>query len=185
MLLIVGLGNPGKEYEKTNHNVGFRVVDEVAKSLGEKFKTKECDSLCCSFFAGGERVVLAKPQTYMNNSGIAVKQLVRKYDCNSKDELVVIADDFDCQSGTIRIRTKSGNTTHNGIRSIKQELSTNEFVRIKVSIGSKPEFMSTADFVLSQTKSEATKQSEALAVCAIKELIEGKSVEDISQKYSK
>ena len=80
MLLVVGLGNPGAEYEKTNHNAGFRVLDEIAQKQGHSFQKKvDCDSLVCKFKCGGNDIILAKPQTYMNNSGLAVKGLVKKY----------------------------------------------------------------------------------------------------------
>lgn len=185
MFLVVGLGNPGKEYENTNHNVGFRVVTQVAENYGEKFGKKvDCDSNTCKFKVNGEDVVLAKPITYMNNSGYAVKGLVKKYKVNPKEELVVVSDDFDVKEGTIRIRKVSGASTHNGIRSIKQELGTNEFIRVKVSIGAKPEFMDTATFVLDKVKNEHTKISEQKAVDAICDLLNGETFEKISGKYS-
>lgn len=185
MLLVVGLGNPGKEYEKTNHNAGFRVVDEVASKLNVKFEKKPvCDSLVAISGVGENKVILAKPQTYMNNSGLSVVQLVKKYNINCATELLVVADDFDVQEGTIRIRTKSGNSTHNGIRSIKEHLKTNEFMRVKVSIAPKPDYMGVADFVLSKVKNKNVEQSENKAVEAICELISGKAVELVMTKFS-
>ena len=156
MKIIVGLGNPGKEYENTNHNAGYMVLDKLAGEFSAKFSKKGCDSELAEIYEGGEKVILAKPLTYMNNSGIAVKGLVKKYKINPSEELVIIADDFDIQEGEIKIKKQSGNTTHNGIKSIKYELQTNEFIRVKISIGSKPQFMDTADFVLSKIKNEKT-----------------------------
>lgn len=185
MLLIVGLGNPDKEYEKTNHNIGFRVLDGVVKELGTSFDKKEVAKSKIAVYGVGEnKVIFAKPQTYMNNSGLAVKELVKKYNIDTKTQLVVVADDFDVAEGTIRIRTKSGNTTHNGIRSIKNEIGTNEFIRVKVSIAPKPEFVPVADFVLSKSVHKSVKQSEEKAIDAVKELALGGSIEIVMGKFS-
>lgn len=186
MLIIVGLGNPGKEYEKTNHNIGFRVLDRVAKNLGITFEKKQvAESFVAVYGLGENRVVLAKPQTFMNNSGVAVKQLIKKYGIDPAKQLVVVADDFDTTEGTIRIREKSGNTTHNGIRSIKSEIQTNEFIRVKVSIAPRPEYLSIADFVLSKTTNPNTIKSEDLAVDAITEIAKGENLGIVMGKYSK
>ena len=185
MLLIVGLGNPGAEYAETNHNAGFRVVEKLANNLGVNFGKKiDCDSLTAKFKKDGKDFVLAKPQTYMNNSGFAVKGLVKKYKVDVKNELVVVVDDFDIKDGTIRIRNQSGSTSHNGIKSIKNELQTNEFVKIKVSIGAKPQFMDTANFVLAKVKNEKTQESEEKAVSALQDLINGNSLEKVLCQYS-
>ena len=185
MKVIVGLGNPGKEYENTNHNAGFSVVNFVCDKYGEKFSKKECNSEIASFFVNGEKFLLVKPQTYMNNSGIAVRALVDKYKINPSEDLLIISDDFDTKEGTIRIRKQSGSTTHNGIRSIKQHLSSNEFIRIKVSIGPKPENVNVADFVLSRIKNDTTNIAINTAVDAVVDFINGNSIEQIMQKYSK
>jgi len=185
MLLIVGLGNPGEEYTQTNHNIGFRVVEKIANHFNKKFEKRiVCDSQVAKFSYGENEIVLAKPQTYMNLSGKAVKGLVKKYNINVKEELVVIADDFDIAEGSVRIRTMSGNTSHNGIKSIKQELGTNEFIRVKVAIGKKPEFLTTADFVLSKTRSEEAKKSEEKAAQAMIDLVSGDSLEKVLRNYS-
>ncbi len=184
MKLIVGLGNPGSEYEFTNHNAGFLVVTKVAEILGKKFNKKQCDSEISEFFIDGEKIVLARPLTFMNNSGIAVKQLVKKYNVNTKTELVVVSDDFDIKEGTIRIKSVSGNSTHNGIRSIKAELNTNEFIRLKISIGEKQPAMSVADFVLSKIRNDQTFVAIDKGVNAIINYINGASAEDLMQKYN-
>lgn len=185
MLVIVGLGNPGAEYEKTNHNIGFRVLDRVTATLGLKFEKKEvCRSLVAISGVGENRVIFAKPQTYMNNSGLAVKDLVKKYNIDPATQLIIVADDFDVKAGTVRIRNKSGNTTHNGIRSIKQELGTNEFIRVKVSIAPKPEYMQIVDFVLAKSKGEEVIQSEEIAVNAIADFANGSLIESVMAKYS-
>ena len=183
--IIVGLGNPGREYEKTNHNAGFSVVNFVCEKFNERFSKKECEAEIASFFVNGEKVILAKPQTYMNNSGISVRKLVDKYKINPSEDLMIISDDFDTKEGTIRIRKISGSSTHNGIRSIKQHLSTNQFLRIKVSIGPKPENMEVADFVLSKIKNESTNHAINNAVDAVVDFVNGDTIEQIMQKYSK
>lgn len=186
MKLIVGLGNPGKEYEKTNHNIGFRVLDRVTKSLGVTFEKKQiADSQIATYGVGEARIIFAKPQCYMNNSGLSVKQLVKKYNINTSTDLVVISDDFDTFEGTIRIRTKSGNTTHNGVRSIKQELGTNEFIRVKVSIAPRPEFIPIVDFVLSKSMGESVQKSEDTAVDAILDFVHNSNIEKTMGKFSK
>ena len=101
--LVIGLGNIGKKYEGTVHNMGFMVVDQVAEKLGVRFKKKECDAETAEAFVGGQKVILAKPTTFMNLSGIAVKGLMKKYKTNI-DEILVISDDIDLEPGRIRIR---------------------------------------------------------------------------------
>ena len=184
MKIIVGLGNPGKEYENTNHNAGYMVLDKLAGEFSAKFSKKGCDSELAEIYEGGEKVILAKPLTYMNNSGIAVKGLVKKYKINPSEELVIIADDFDIQEGEIKIKKQSGNTTHNGIKSIKYELQTNEFIRVKISIGSKPQFMDTADFVLSKIKNEKTYDAIDKGAEAISLFIKGEQIDKIMQKFN-
>lgn len=184
MKIIAGLGNPGKEYENTNHNAGYMVLDKIAKEYSVKFSKKACDSEIAEIFIDGEKIILAKPLTYMNNSGIAIKGFVKKYKINPSEDLVVIADDFDIQEGEIRIKKQSGNTTHNGIKSIKYELQTNEFIRVKISIGAKPQFMDTADFVLSKIKNEKTYDSVSKGAEAISLFIKGEPIDKIMQKFN-
>ena len=184
MKIIVGLGNIGKEYENTNHNAGFMVIDKVAQHFGVSFNKKDCDAMVCGFFVGGEKFLLAKPTTYINNSGIAVQKLVHKYKVDPKEQLMIISDDFDTKEGTIRIRKVSGNSTHNGIRSIKSYLNSNEFLRVKVSIAPKPLEMSVVDFVLAKIKNDNTYSAIDKASKAVIDFIDGQSFEQISQKYS-
>ena len=186
MKLIIGLGNPGKEYEKTNHNVGFRVIDEVVKNLDLCYEKKMiCESEVAVYGIGENRIIFAKPMTYMNNSGLAVVKLVKKYNINPSTDLVIVADDFDTKEGTIRIREKSGNTTHNGIRSIKNELKTNEFIRFKVSIAPKPEYMSVVDYVLARSTNPSIRASEKLAVDALMDFVGGTELGIVMGKFSK
>ena len=144
----MGLGNPGKEYEYTYHNVGFLAVDIIADTLGVKFSCKECDSLTGVCQRGGEKIILAKPQTYMNLSGKAVKQLIGKY--GGIESLIVIYDDIDIEKGNIRYREKGSAGTHNGMRSIISELGGGDFTRIRIGTGPVPENIPLVAYVLNQ-----------------------------------
>lgn len=126
MYLIVGLGNPEKQYEKTFHNMGFICAGDVAELLGAKFKKKECEASVAEAYVGGEKVIIARPLTYMNSSGRAVKQLIAKYKV-PEEKLLVIYDDYDLPKGKIRIRAGGSAGTHNGMRSIIGETGTYEF----------------------------------------------------------
>lgn len=133
MYIIVGLGNPEKKYEKTFHNLGFLAVGEAAEKLGVKFKKKECEASVAEANVGGEKVILARPVTYMNASGRAVKQLLAKYKCDLS-HLLVIYDDYDLPKGKIRIRASGSAGTHNGMRSILAEVGGGDFARIRIGI---------------------------------------------------
>ena len=133
MYLIVGLGNPDKKYEKTFHNMGYIAVGDAAEQLGAKFKKKECEASVAEAFVGGEKVILARPLTYMNNSGRAVKQLMSKYKID-EDKLLVIYDDYDLPKGKVRIRANGSAGTHNGMRSIIGETGLKNFARIRIGI---------------------------------------------------
>lgn len=145
-MIIVGLGNYGDKYEYTYHNIGFLAIDRIARELGVKFNRRECDSLTAITQKGGHRLVLAKPQTYMNNSGIAVKQLVAKY--GSMDDLLVIYDDIDIGKGSIRFREKGSAGTHNGMRSIIEKLGSQDFKRMRIGIGPVPENILLVNYVI-------------------------------------
>ena len=123
MKIVVGLGNFGDKYAYTFHNMGYLSVELLADKLGLKFDKKECDSLVAVGYKGGEKVVLAKPLTYMNLSGVAVKQLLAKNKA-TPDDLIVIYDDIDLPKGTIRVRPKGSAGTHNGMRNIISEIKT-------------------------------------------------------------
>ena len=133
MFLIVGLGNPEKQYEKTFHNVGFIGAGDVAEILGAKFKKKECEASVAEAYVNGEKVIIARPLTYMNNSGRAVKQLMAKYKI-PEEKLLVIYDDYDLPKGKIRIRAAGSAGTHNGMRSIIGETGLKNFPRIRIGI---------------------------------------------------
>ena len=134
MKLIVGLGNPGIEYQFSPHNVGFLAVDRIASDLGVEVRNRQCRALTARAVIGGESVLLAKPETFMNLSGISVRELISKHDVRPEEDLVVIQDELDFPLGTIRIQRKRSSAGHNGIESIISSLGTNDFLRIRMGV---------------------------------------------------
>ena len=134
MYLIVGLGNPGKEYEFTRHNMGFNVIDKIIKDCGIKVSQSKFKGMYTQDSINGEKVLILKPQTYMNLSGESVAAFRNFYKIDNKD-IIVIYDDIDLDEGTIRIRKKGSSGTHNGMKSVIQCLGTEEFTRVRVGIG--------------------------------------------------
>ncbi len=153
MYLIVGLGNPEEKYMTTFHNMGFLSANDAAGLLGVKFKKKECEASVAEAFIGGEKVLIARPLTYMNASGRAVKQLLKKYKL-TPSEMVVIYDDYDLPKGSVRIRPSGSAGTHNGMRSIIAEIGTGEFARIRVGIRDSEVNIPIINYVLSNVKKE-------------------------------
>ena len=153
MFLIAGLGNPGKEYENTRHNAGFMVLDALADKLGADISEKKHKALCGKAVIGGQKVILLKPQTYMNSSGESIRAAADYYKVDPEDILVVY-DDISLAPGQLRIRAKGSAGGHNGIKSIIAHLGTQEFPRIKVGVGDKPKKMDLADYVLSRFSKE-------------------------------
>ncbi len=153
MFLIVGLGNPEEKYQKTFHNLGFLAAGDCAELLGVKFRKKECEASVAEAFPGGEKVIVARPLTYMNASGRAVKQLMRKYGV-SPSELVVIYDDYDLPKGHVRIRPSGSAGTHNGMRSVIAETGITEFARIRIGIRDPQVDLPIINYVLSEVKRE-------------------------------
>ncbi|MDY3052585.1 MAG: aminoacyl-tRNA hydrolase [Ndongobacter sp.] len=147
--VIVGLGNPGSRYDGTRHNVGFKAIDELAQRWGIEVRTLKWKSLIGEGRVGSDQVLLVKPQTYMNESGRAIKDIVDFYKLEMT-QLIVICDDIDIPLGTIRIRRKGSAGTHNGMRSVVYQLNNDSFPRIKISVGRRPAYMDLAAFVLSQ-----------------------------------
>ena len=134
MKLIVGLGNPGIEYQFTPHNLGFLTVDRIADDLKVQVKNRQCRALTAKVVIGQEEAVLAKPETFMNLSGQAVRELVEKLEIKPEADLIVIYDELDLPMGTIRIRQRGSSAGHNGMKSIIGALGTQEFVRIRIGI---------------------------------------------------
>jgi len=132
--LIVGLGNPGIEYQFTPHNVGFLVVDRVASERGVEIRNRQCRALTARIQVGDEAVLLAKPETYMNLSGVSVRELVAEYEIRPEADLIVIQDELDFPLGTLRIHTRRSSAGHNGIESIIGALGTQDFLRIRIGV---------------------------------------------------
>jgi PTH1 family peptidyl-tRNA hydrolase len=149
MYLIVGLGNPGAEYERTRHNLGFMVIDKLATEAGGAVKRNECRMLIGNALIESHRVILAKPQTYMNLSGDAVGCLTERYEL-SADSLIVISDDLALPFGAIRLRQRGSAGGHNGLKSIIGALGTNEFIRLRIGIQPEHPVSDTKKFVLSE-----------------------------------
>ena len=134
MFLIVGLGNPGDEYEWSRHNLGFMLIDKLATDAAVTVKRRECRSLVGSAVIEGRRARLVKPQTFMNLSGEAVACLMAKYEVTDPQSLIVISDDLALPFGTIRLRARGSAGGHNGLKSIIAALGTNEFIRLRIGI---------------------------------------------------
>jgi peptidyl-tRNA hydrolase, PTH1 family len=132
--LIVGLGNPGVEYQFTPHNLGFLVVDRIAGERGVEVRNRQCRALTARIQVGDEPVLLAKPETYMNLSGQAVRELVAEYEVKPESDLIVIQDELDFPLGTLRIHTRRSSAGHNGIESIIEQLGTQDFLRVRIGV---------------------------------------------------
>ena len=186
MYLIVGLGNPDKKYEKTFHNMGYIAVGDAAEFLGAKFKKKECEASVAEVQINGEKVILARPLTYMNNSGRAVKQLMAKYKIEESN-LIVIYDDYDLPKGKVRIRAGGSAGTHNGMRSIIGETVLKNFPRIRIGIRDEEVDIPIINYVLSDVRKDdyplfgeaCRKAGEAAA-----EFARGLDIEKVMCKYN-
>lgn len=148
MYIIAGLGNPGKEYENTRHNMGFKVIDQIAQKYNIDVKERKSRAFVGSGYIEGHKVLLVKPQTFMNNSGESIAPIVNFYKIDVNDELIVIYDDITLEPGNLRVRKKGSAGGHNGMKSIIAHLGTNEFIRIRTGIGEKPQNRDLADYVL-------------------------------------
>jgi peptidyl-tRNA hydrolase, PTH1 family len=160
--LIVGLGNPGDEYARTRHNIGFQAVNEVARRHRLEWSGKRANARLAEGHVGGQRIALARPQTYMNNSGQAVVGLLQWYKADPAGELLVIYDDTDLPFGALRLRERGSAGTHNGMRSVIGQLGSQVFPRIRVGIGQRPEGWELARFVLGRFTREEEEQIPAL-----------------------
>lgn len=154
MYIIAGLGNPGRQYAGTRHNMGFNVVTRIADDYKMQITIKEHKALCAKGFIGGKKVLLALPQTYMNLSGESIRELVNYYKIDPETELMVIYDDISMDVGRIRMRAKGSAGGHNGIKNIIAELGTDVFPRMKVGVGEKPKGWDLADYVLGRFSDE-------------------------------
>ena len=148
MKLIVGLGNPGIEYQFTPHNLGFLTIDRIANGLGIEVRNRQCRALTARAMIAGEPAVLAKPETYMNLSGLSVWELVAEHQVDVTRDLIVIYDELDLPLGTIRIRQRGSSAGHNGMESILGALGTDEFLRIRLGIAPDRKVADSVKFVL-------------------------------------
>ena len=166
--LIVGLGNPGPEYENTRHNAGFLALDIIARELGANYWKNECGALVAHVTHGGEELLLAKPQSFMNVSGGPVSKLTALYKI-APEEILVIHDDMDLEPGTIRVKVGGGHGGHNGLKSIHAKLQSNAYMRVRVGTGHPPGRKPVTDYVLQAPKGtelEAFEHAIALAADA-------------------
>lgn len=154
MYVIAGLGNPDKKYEKTRHNVGFDVIDAISKKYNVELTEKKHRALCGSGYIAGQKVLLVKPQTYMNLSGESIQAILNFYKLDAADGLLVIYDDINLAPGRIRVRAKGSAGGHNGIKNIIAMTGTQEFARIRIGVGEKPQGWDLADYVLGRFSKE-------------------------------
>lgn len=167
MKLIVGLGNPGIEYQFTPHNIGFLAVDRLAEQCGVMIENRHCKALTARSRIGKEEILLAKPETYMNLSGMSVLELSRKYEIDPAKDLVVIYDELDLPLGMIRVRPRGSSAGHNGMQSIINALQTEEIARIRIGVAPDDPRKGGAKYILAPfRKSQLTAVDEALDVTA-------------------
>ncbi len=152
MHIIVGLGNPGKKYDATRHNVGFETIDLLAKRNNIEIKRLKHKALCGEGHIGGEKVILVKPQTFMNLSGQSLQDLVQFYKIDTKN-ITVVYDDVDIELGSIRVREKGSSGSHRGMQSIIYQIQTDQFPRVRIGIGG-PQFEDLSNYVLSRFSEE-------------------------------
>lgn len=158
MFVIVGLGNPEKKYEGTRHNIGFEVIDALADKYNISIKDKKHKALCGTGVIEGVKVMLVKPLTYMNLSGDSVADVMNFYKLDPEEDMLVVYDDISLAPGNIRVRKKGSAGGHNGIKSIIARCGTQNFMRVKVGVGEKPEGWDLADHVLGHFSDEDSRQ---------------------------
>ncbi|MCL2491474.1 MAG: aminoacyl-tRNA hydrolase [Coriobacteriia bacterium] len=151
--LIVGLGNPGDEYENTRHNVGFLTIDALGKRHAANYWKSEAGALTCPVTIAEKRVLLVKPHTFMNLSGVSVARLARDHQLEP-DRIIIIHDDLDIEEGVLRHKTEGGHAGHNGLRSLHAKLGTDRYQRIRCGIGRPPGRMEASDYVLQPLRGE-------------------------------
>lgn len=164
MYLIAGLGNPGRQYEKTRHNMGFDTIDYLIDKFNIPQAGVKFNAMYGKGIIGGEKVILMKPLSYMNLSGGPIREMANFFKIDPETELIVIYDDIDLNPGQLRIRKQGSAGGHNGMKDIIKQLGTQKFVRIKVGVGAKPQGWDLADYVLSRfTDSDRKIVDEAIA----------------------
>lgn len=158
MFVIAGLGNPSSRYEKTRHNVGFDVIDMLAEKYNISIRDRKHKALCGTGIIAGQKVLLVKPQTFMNLSGESLGAILNFYKLDPESELLVIYDDVSLAPGRLRIRKKGSAGGHNGMKSIISHIGTQNFLRIKIGVGEKPPGWDLADYVLGRFSREDRKR---------------------------
>lgn len=187
MYLVVGLGNPGREYEATRHNMGFDTIDHLVEDYNVPQGGVKFNAMYGKGRIGGQPVILMKPLSYMNLSGGPIREMANYFKINPETEMIVIYDDIDLDPGQLRIRKKGSAGGHNGIKHIIQQLGTQNFVRIKVGVGAKPKGWDLADYVLGRfDKDDRALVEEAQErACKAVELILTDSVDAAMNEYNK
>ena len=160
--LIVGLGNPGIEYQFTPHNLGFLAIDRIAQQCGVEVRNRQCRALTARAVIGSEPVLLAKPETFMNLSGISVRELVAKHELQPESDLIVIYDELDLPLGMIRIRQRGSSAGHNGMESLIGALGTQEFLRIRLGIAPDRKISDGVKYVLTPFRKKELKVVDEL-----------------------
>jgi peptidyl-tRNA hydrolase, PTH1 family len=160
--LIVGLGNPGIEYQFTPHNLGFLAIDRIAGDLGVDVRNRQCRALTARAVLEGQTVLLAKPETFMNLSGLAVRELIREYEAAPESDLIVIQDELDFPLGALRIHTRRSSAGHNGIESIIGALGTQDFLRIRIGVAPERKVGDGAEYLLAPMKNKDMEVVDAM-----------------------
>ena len=187
MYLVVGLGNPGKQYEATRHNMGFDTIDLLVERHKIPQGGVKFNAMYGSGFIGGEKVIFMKPLSFMNLSGGPVQEMAAYFKIDPESQLIIIQDDIDLEPGQLRIRKKGSAGGHNGIKHIIQQLGTQTFVRIKVGVGAKPKGWDLADHVLGRFGSDERKLVEEAQdrACKAVEMILADSVDAAMNQFNK
>ena len=178
MFIIAGLGNPTSQYEGTRHNIGFDVMDALAEKYNISISEKKHKALCGKGVIEGEKVLLVKPQTYMNLSGESIAEILNYYKLDAEEDFLVVFDDISLAPGNIRIRKKGSAGGHNGIKNIIAMTGTQNFLRIKVGVGEKPAGWDLADYVLGRFSDEDRKKvNDAIedAIGAVSMILRGET----------
>ena len=183
--MLLGYGNPGKEYEKTRHNLGFMVLDRVAEKLNVNIEKEKLSGVLGDARANGEKLLLVKPTTYMNLSGNCVAEVLNFYKAHPQD-LIVIYDDIDIDIGKIRIKPSGSPGTHNGMRNITNKIGTNDFIRVRVGSGKPQNGQNLADFVLGEFKREEIDDINKAIISAAEAVVEiiNNGVHSAMNKYN-
>ncbi len=184
MKLIVGLGNPGKEYENTRHNAGYRFLDTYAKNKNLNFSKHKFDGVYAEFNYNNEKVILLKPESYMNLSGEVISKYVSFFKINNED-ILIICDDLDTKAGKIKLRYKGSSGGHNGLKNIEKHLHTNEYKRIKIGISNDKDH-DTIDYVIGKVSKEELNKLNSVNSLAVKILDDylNMSFDNLMSKYN-